>query len=164
MSPRRQTTRFNPRAPYGARLLVALWLDNKRQVSTHAPRTGRGRWAARPMAGIHLFQPTRPVRGAALEHHDKRQSRKVRFNPRAPYGARLTAAGVRHTCRRVSTHAPRTGRGDFGLNVLVPKIMFQPTRPVRGAAPPSPASRSSSEAFQPTRPVRGAAKVRRSPA
>ncbi len=172
------------------------------EVSTHAPRTGRGTiiaqvvaagcgfnprapYGARPYAvdrdtSVWVFQPTRPVRGAAcrtsgnssgkdVSTHAPRTGRGMTsahgirsgmsFNPRAPYGARP------HPCR-------------LNLN----PFMFQPTRPVRGAAsmrwisascrdgfnprapygarPDAIANRLSVSKFQPTRPVRGAAGAR----
>ncbi len=148
-------SRFNPRAPYGARPAgCRCFLPSGR------------------------FQPTRPVRGAA--NGCGAYCATVRcFNPRAPYGARQQVALLLVAFRQVSTHAPRTGRGLRGHGVRVavvvsthaPRtgrgapdgttiyatVLFQPTRPVRGAAPMQIVSDGVSIRFQPTRPVRGAA-------
>ena len=123
---------FNPRAPCGARqgagvvFIAAASFQSTRpvrgatrsspfsmgtvRVSIHAPRAGRDR-AVRDKRLRKLFQSTRPVRGAT--------SSVVwvffpylRFNPRAPCGARRVWK-IRHEGA----------------------IMFQSTRPVRGATP-----------------------------
>ena len=57
---------FNPRAPYGARHVLAEGLRLKGKISIHAPHTGRdcSRWGtAWPCT---IFQSTRPIRGATL--------------------------------------------------------------------------------------------------
>ena len=135
--PSRKASRycFNPRAPRGARprrwSTCAPW----DMVSIHAPRAGRDagrirqglRWYVSihaPRAGrdqmnwcAHVseraFQSTRPARGATRHNQDVRRL-EIRFNPRAPRGARrITRAYIT--------------RGD----------MFQSTRPARGATAPS---------------------------
>ena len=122
---------FNPRAPCGARRGFPIWSEPQRVVSTHAPRAGRDSWCSPARPVCILFQPTRPVRGATYQAwiennpdkvstHAPRAGRDKRvrslslpprsFNPRAPCGARLVDAGMSDAW-----------------------IMFQPTRPVRGA-------------------------------
>ena len=101
-----------------------------------------------------VFQSTRPVRGATRPWPTRAESTN-RFNPRAPYGARLAcrrpakfapkfqstrpvrgATGVVDGAvlgEAVSIHAPRTGR-DLGYSLSFQfLIWFQSTRPVRGA-------------------------------
>ena len=99
---------FNPRAPRGARREQDVARIATR-VSIHAPRAGRDRLEEplklddivsihAPRAGRDLpgrehsvrgnqFQSTRPARGATLTYHQTDQAR-LRFNPRAPRGAR----------------------------------------------------------------------------
>ena len=98
---------FNPRAPYGARPARDWMSRDCARVSIHAPRTGRDVSRGSHLALQTMFQSTRPVRGATKEiagtralHvsiHAPRTGRDrriviphaiVRFNPRAPYGAR----------------------------------------------------------------------------
>ena len=60
----RRGSRFNPRAPYGARPAGLREVSRHRLVSIHAPRTGRDEQTkARWRMGVE-FQSTRPVRGA----------------------------------------------------------------------------------------------------
>ena len=123
---------FNPRAPYGARLVE-----------------GRG-------FGLYfLFQSTRPVRGATawsvlscqriseVSIHAPRTGRDVSassifstiscFNPRAPYGARLaTRRGSSALMPSFNPRAPYGARPDF-FDDAGGEDMFQSTRPVRGA-------------------------------
>ena len=124
-----------------------------------------------------MFQPTRPVRGAARDRIAYLRRQVV--STHAPRTGRGKGHGVFLGRVRVSTHAPRTGRGGrwgdgnsyaTGFNPRAPYgarlrgqdphssgWLFQPTRPVRGAA--KPVVRTEIEdMFQPTRPVRGAAK------
>ena len=83
---------------------------------------------------------------------------RERFNPRAPCGARRHGCRYGQPDRTISTHAPLAGRdlpfGRCASNVL----LFQPTRPLRGATllfTPE----TIPEKFQPTRPLRGATVV-----
>ena len=103
-------------------------------VSIHAPRAGRDyannrnalchplfqstrpvRGAtSRGLLGIHalfLFQSTRPVRGATSIDKSK-VDEAIRFNPRAPCGARPLDWLVCGRAALVSIHAPRAGRDD----------------------------------------------------
>ena len=79
----------------------------------------------------------------------------LNFNPRAPYGARLSAAYPVPWNKYISIHAPHTGRDDsldddmevvlyfnprapYGARLLLPILSilimpFQSTRPIRGA-------------------------------
>ncbi len=78
------------------------------------------------------FQPTRPLRGAT------RSSRRTRtacsyFNPRAPCGARPQRSGRRGASLEISTHAPLAGRDPSRRITWSRPLIFQPTRPLRGA-------------------------------
>ena len=79
-----------------------------------------------------LFQSTRPIRGATLSSPAS-SSPRSHFNPRAPYGARLTNTPAAHGTYSISIHAPHTGRDKAGHVLLVPADLFQSTRPIRGA-------------------------------
>ena len=79
---------FNPRAPYGARRLYSyrecVWCD----ISTHVPRTGHdcavlGHAADNMDISTHV-----PRTGHDLRRTDRVSGQSSHFNPRAPYGAR----------------------------------------------------------------------------
>ena len=78
-------------------------------ISIHAPHTGRDVKSPACHSLPKKFQSTRPIRGATLEAYAKAYESHD-FNPRAPYGARLTVY-----CK---------------VCVL---LVFQSTRPIRGA-------------------------------
>ena len=126
----------------GATQVAGFSAVAKYYVSIHAPRTGRDPpgtiqhdHLARPSfnkgdATASKFQSTRPVRGATQPAVSIRcaSADSRGFNPRAPYGARPLKPAPRRD-PEVSIHAPRTGRDCFKPS----KILFQSTRPVRGA-------------------------------
>ena len=123
-----------------------------------------------------LFQSTHPVRGATgrlvcCSYHS------LRFNPRAPCGARqsqtteyvtpctfqstrpMRGATAKKTCQaflaNVSIHAPHAGRdGGCSLNGFC-SSSFNPRAPC-GARPTRPIFLISLRRFQSTRPMRGA--------
>ena len=99
---------FNPRAPCGARPC------RRRHTSRRICFNPRAPCGARPaifrnQRSKHLFQSTRPMRGATSPPPESAQ-RAGRFNPRAPCGARPT-----------------------GCPCLSVMARFQSTRPMRGA-------------------------------
>ena len=55
---------FNPRAPYGARLRLSTPMSYSREISIHAPHTGRDVRRYRLGSVSAAFQSTRPIRGA----------------------------------------------------------------------------------------------------
>jgi len=76
------------------------------------------------------FQFTRPAWGATNRSIEPRY--KLRFNSRAPRGARLCAA-VKAAKVKVSIHAPRVGR-DITTRAFATALReFQFTRPAWGA-------------------------------
>src|SRR5439155_1219962 len=106
---------FNPRAPRGAR-----------------------RTALAATVGSAVFQPTRPARGATDRDHGL-----------------LVPLGV-------STHAPRAGRDSTKLPRDSMFTRFNPRAP-RGARPLHLAGQAADLVFQPTRPARGATAASRLP-
>ena len=101
-------------------------------ISIHAPHTGRDAKDNGTVIEPELFQSTRPIRGATARQAQGVYLEKY-FNPRAPYGARLSVLeshrqvcvyfnprapyGARRPLRqskfvvlRISIHAPHTGR------------------------------------------------------
>ena len=100
---------FNPRAPYGARLIDYLY-----------------------RVCLTLFQSTRPVWGAT-RYILCTAWMKSYFNPRAPYGARQAHRYVDARLFCISIHAPRMGRDASRISTQAGMRSFQSTRPVWGA-------------------------------
>ena len=167
---------FNPRAPCGARPGSEQAPGFENCISIHAPRAGRD--IPQTMAGMSpaIFQSTRPVRGATGERsHEPGQGH---ISIHAPRAGRDHLEGNRPEGWTISIHAPRAGRDKLTGLVQGSNIIFQSTRPVRGATPIFPrcgvdrlisihAPRAGRDAmfgnmqtestlFQSTRPVRGA--------
>ena len=128
---------FNPRAPCGARLQDHGQCYFRADISIHAPRAGRDCGTA-PAFPFPLY-----------------------FNPRAPCGARLKVIHASFAGVLISIHAPRAGR-DFHYNTSIfRQMIFQSTRPVRGATPVGVPIGNQLLQFQSTRPVRGATSTQR---
>ena len=112
---------------------VALPLLVLHPISIHAPRAGRD--IPQTMAGMSpaIFQSTRPVRGATGERsHEPGQGH---ISIHAPRAGRDHLEGNRPEGWTISIHAPRAGRDKLTGLVQGSNIIFQSTRPVRGATP-----------------------------
>ena len=129
---KREEVNFNPRAPYGARLIFSGSLAQLKDISIHAPHTGRDISYTPPLDWAAQFQSTRPIRGATRWRRYPNTAQQ-HFNPRAPYGARLAIARIRWWVVPISIHAPHTGRDYRFLIFFAYLILFQSTRPIRGA-------------------------------
>ena len=144
---------FNPRAPCGARredLLAfaesatfqstrpvrgatARPRDSRRatRVSIHAPRAGRDRGGAVPRKAQVRFNPRAPC--GARRGHVCTLPHRNRFNPRAPCGARPpVSTSVRQMQRSFNPRAP-CGARPASASASFCIARFQSTRPVRGA-------------------------------
>ena len=144
---------FNPRAPCGARPVGMM--PPSSSISFQSTRPVRGATGdERKPTDKQMFQSTRPVRGATRSGTATRTNHKVSihapragrdrdvggltgvdisFNPRAPCGARQLLCKMEHNLHHVSIHAPRAGRDGLTLSALTMMLLFQSTRPVRGA-------------------------------
>ncbi len=101
-------------------------------VSIHAPRMGRDLKIEVCETWLRKFQFTRPAWGATFFRFPSTPS-SVRFNSRAPHGARLSWHDSYAGGTGVSIHAPRMGR-DFDRPVgRHHRKLFQFTRPAWGA-------------------------------
>ena len=81
------------------------------------------------------------------------------FNPRAPYGARLSRCMVLE-----KIYLDFNPRAPYGARLIARKLTpknytFQSTRPIRGATSCMDASLYHSSVFQSTRPIRGATRL-----
>ena len=145
---------FNPRAPRGARPASFPLL---RQLLDFNPRAPRGARRKLLLVGLNSmpFQSTRPARGATITS-DRGREEQLHFNPRAPRGARLSSyslpllyrydfnprapRGARQQNAKammfnqnISIHAPREGRDWETCAYTARYVIFQSTRPARGA-------------------------------
>ena len=153
--PTSQELNISIHAPHAGRDNARRWAFCCCQISIHAPHAGRDNSEADALATAWGFQSTRPMRGATttpeyqyaiIENVNPRAPCGARpftvllrnilctyFNPRAPCGARQ-ACGLRTwEVVVISIHAPHAGR-DRGLSILTwGLVIFQSTRPMRGA-------------------------------
>ena len=105
------------------------------------------------------FQSTRPLRGATLTGMTFREMFGI--STHAPLAGRDLRHQRTHADeRKISTHAPLAGRDVMGRTTAGTLLLFQPTRPLRGATGCCPTS-GRSLVFQPTRPLRGATSAQR---
>ena len=81
--------------------------------------------------------------------------KKLDFNPRAPCGARLLMVGDVFSSMIFQPTRPLRGATIF-MDLSRTEQEFQPTRPLRGATFYSLRHHLSQKIFQPTRPLRGA--------
>ena len=100
-------------------------------ISTHAPLAGRDPdCGSRPRRGVN-FNPRAPC-GARLRNCINSFACSY-FNPRAPCGARRVLADGLVAAVGISTHAPLAGRDALNNDIFQLLVVFQPTRPLRGA-------------------------------
>ena len=110
------TTYFNPRAPCGARLHGAAYIQQHGHFNPRAPCGARRRDRLTVIFRTK-FQSTRPLRGATLSFF--------------PCMAFFTV---------ISIHAPLAGRDDISRSTGWTAAGFQSTRPLRGATYVGPAA------------------------
>ena len=135
---RTRRTDFNPRAPCGARHNRSRQTRTCWKISTHAPLAGRDQ-AMQAMLKAHRY-----------------------FNPRAPCGARHGRLEDMPQQQFISTHAPLAGRDWAFRRYDTAAVHFNPRAPC-GARLLWIGSETRFLLFQPTRPLRGAtAKVYKS--
>ena len=172
-----QSLYFNPRAPCGARPLPPGILSWPGSISIHAPLAGRDRVPSRlsnpftdisihaPLAGrdlilffvfvaLLLFQSTRPLRGATLLSPLSEDRLKISIH--APLAGRDTSFLYTYYIIKISIHAPLAGRDETPAPVETPVVVFQSTRPLRGATALVLTATAALPVFQSTRPLRGA--------
>ena len=103
------------------------------------------------MTAKHTFQSTRPIRGATRGTEPCRSVRS-NFNPRAPYGARLHRTSLHFLLCGISIHAPHAGRDCLMRSTLRAWLLFQSTRPIRGATRTAEGARHLLPNFNPRAP------------
>ena len=174
-----QTRRFQPTRPLRGATSIASITSSGNSISTHAPLAGRdleylairatlkhfnprAPCGARPTACSSFaldftFQPTRPLRGATLEELQKKTAKVI--STHAPLAGRDQTKKKIKKRHYISTHAPLAGRDCSVRDRCHKYLIFQPTRPLRGATIPPPLSLHRILRFQPTRPLRGATSI-----
>ena len=138
----------------GATAYQVIYADGAKKISTHAPLAGRdpakiavgiifeisthAPLAGRDISNLRIYDTPRISTHAPLAGRDggilgAARAVCAHFNPRAPCGARRrsTAAADEHI--KISTHAPLAGRDGGGKTASCGELIFQPTRPLRGA-------------------------------
>ena len=99
---------FNPRSPWGERPpgygLVFVGL----KISIHAPRGGSDDLNSSKELNPILFQSTLPVGGSDFPGRG-RETIRINFNPRSPWGERLSRNLFKIVPGNISIHAPRGG-------------------------------------------------------
>ena len=144
---------FNPRSPYGERLLRNWRQMVGGRISIHAPLTGSD-WPAgpRPAAMCH-FNPRSP--------YGERQQIVCQLSQQAQFQSTLPLRGATRGCPcflevvMISIHAPLTGSDLYPRAFSISLSLFQSTLPLRGAT--GQRRRSTGPArFQSTLPLRGA--------
>ena len=123
-------TGFNPRAPCGAR--QAVYLGGNDEMAFQSTRPVRGAtlicWID---VMIHLFQSTRPVRGATSRSAEECHFGEVSIHaPRA--GRDIASCGQSNLAIRFNPRAPCGARQVLTKTGML-LSSFQSTRPVRGA-------------------------------
>ena len=145
---------FNPRIPYGMRRGSGSNDSTDAAITIHAshtgcdcrfqrlqtspcqfqstPHTGCDIEGAVDKAHTHEFQSTHPIRDATLSPSAGRY-RLGYFNPRIPYGMRLTDFLTVPLDIRISIHASHTGCDSTTRNGKSFIFSFQSTHPIRDA-------------------------------
>ena len=122
---------FNPRAPRGARLAKRVW--DERAAAFQSTRPARG--ATGGQGGIPsqspYFNPRAP-RGARRNQKEKKKQDSISIHaPREGRDVRTHVKLGHNGC--ISIHAPREGRDWETCAYTARYIIFQSTRPARGA-------------------------------
>ena len=123
-------------------------------ISIHAPLAGRdtGLVSSLIPLSISIHAPLAGRDSPPPRHAD----RSAYFNPRAPCGARQEILRNPSPRSSISIHAPLAGRDiEDSINHRF-RLVFQSTRPLRGATEDILAHATHLPEFQSTRPLRGA--------
>ena len=119
---------FNPRTPYGMRLMHIQYPHHHCQISIHAPLTGCDIESIKHYMQLLLFQSTHPLRDATIF---------------------LKAS---YDLLRISIHAPLTGCDLAPMLSTTKRLLFQSTHPLRDATIPREVKSSVSLYFNPRTP------------
>ena len=122
---------FNSHAPCGARREGYDLPKLNIHISTHTPLAGRD-ISSRRLCRYHLDFNSHAPCGA--RRRDTCHSQMYNhFNSHAPCGARHLGIFIIFLCSGISTHTPLAGRDNKMTNTALIALVFQLTRPLRGA-------------------------------
>ena len=124
----RDVFHFNPRIPYGMRHEHARALLAGRQISIHASRMGCDTKRPSKRLATCQFQSTHPVWDATCQAKHQ-AGRKANFNPRIPYGMRLSRCDPRFRVAEFQSTHP-VWDATFSFNFALYFSSFQSTHPV----------------------------------
>ena len=142
---------FNPRAPCGARPGGRACNTPTFFISTHAPLAGRDLFHSRCFQMLPDFNPRAPC--GARRRLTPYRSCIAMISTHAPLAGRDYKSAFQtynRTC--ISTHAPLAGRDLLLLSNPRRILLFQPTRPLRGATVGQGGILSLSPYFNPRAP------------
>ena len=122
---------FNPRSPWGERLLITLIIFLLERISIHAPRGGSDTGRLSKYVRADYFNPRSPWGERPMPTPPPLDVRY--FNPRSPCGERPFNAGEVIPIYCISIHAPRVGSDFIRLVIFALTLVFQSTLPVWGA-------------------------------
>ena len=105
---RASSKNFNPRSPYGERRNAVGVAGFNRLISIHAPRMGSDPYRFYKLPGIRISIHA-PRMGSDF-HSPMYQAQSLHFNPRSPYGERLTATFS--ICQMIFYFNPRSPYGE----------------------------------------------------
>ena len=121
---------FQSTRPVRGATMYLLLVSGGNYISIHAPRAGRDIPFLALMVLLQNFNPRAPCGARQIKF--PLLPKATHFNPRAPCGARPS---TRATLRRIGHFNPRAPCGARQVSgyAIGTKIIFQSTRPVRGA-------------------------------
>ena len=134
---------------------TVFWRQYQREhISIHAPLTGSDIVYLMITHDPKLFQSTLPLRGAT-NTITNRNSPIYNFNPRSPYGERLSSFPPSSLRDGISIHAPLTGSDAIFIAILYCHFNFNPRSPY-GERLAKICTLRPAQKFQSTLPLRGA--------
>ena len=123
---------FNPRSPWGERLLAAVIRLQDAGISIHAPRGGSDGCCFRCFATMLYFNPRSPWGERPLPP-TSHAPLACHFNPRSPWGERLMQQGISYLSHSFQSTLPVGGATRHPAPVSGQRLRFQSTLPVGGA-------------------------------
>ena len=128
MSSRQNRFHFNPRSPWGERLLTERDLLETIEISIHAPRGGSDLCFRNAPGVPGHFNPRSPW-GERPQLSVGRDDDMYNFNPRSPWGERLSGKPGRIAGNLFQSTLPVGGATGKNRDNLPVKVYFNPRSP-----------------------------------
>ena len=148
------SSNFNPRSPYGERLVYLMITHDPKLFQSTLPLRGATPSIVICFTSLKNFNPRSPYGERHEELHPESQ-RQYNFNPRSPYGERLFENFAFVSGAGISIHAPLTGSDSRATTGTVSVGDFNPRSPYGERLSPAPTI-ALNRPFQSTLPLRGA--------